>query len=206
MRSKITSKILAGHKHQSNLHLTPNRTGTAPTSPTKWLREPTALGCRHCSIHAPAHGPFRTTGSITDYKPEIKEEPRNRKPKSLTWMQMTSGSRRATNWEKAGQSLFIRRSRLLAFHVRNLRGSSPGLPSSPPAPATAGASPESVAAVGLFLDGEPSLGTGWKKRFIASGRRRRAGGSFPRNWTESPAGNVTRIYFFEINVTRITKT
>jgi len=86
----------------------------------------------------------------------------------------------------------------LAFHVTNLCGSSLGFPSSPPAPAAAGASPESVVAVGLFLAGEPSLGTGWKKRFIASGRRRGWRLLYPqvRNWTESSAVNVTLIFLF----------
>jgi hypothetical protein len=154
-----------------------------------------AFWVAYIAAYTPPHTDLSEQRAALQIKPQTKEEQPNRKPKSLTWMQMTSGSRRATNWEKAGQSLFIRRSRLLAFHVRNLRGSWPGLPSSPPAPAAAGAPPESVAAVGLFLAGEPSLGTGWKKRFIASGRRRRyrAGGSSPRNWTKSSAVNVTRI-------------
>jgi hypothetical protein len=124
---------------------------------------------------------------------------------------MTSGSRRATSCEKAGQSLFIRRSRLLAFHVRNLNGSSVGLPStSPPAPVAApadvGPSPGSAAPASRFLDGEPSLGTGWKKRFIACGLRRRLAG-YPRlgtrrnrtvrNWTVSIAESE-KLWGFEL--------
>ena len=109
---------------------------------------------------------------------------------------MTSGSRRATSCEKAGQSLFIRRSRLLAFHVRNLRGSSAGLPSpSPPvaAPAEAGPPSGSAAAACRFLDGEPSLATGWKKRFIACGLRVQAAAAAAAGYEEKPNGEHCKI-------------
>jgi hypothetical protein len=153
----IRSKTLAGHKHWTS----PCIAEYGPRRPAyRWFR-------RACGLADWTHRGRGRGGT-----------------RSLTWTQMTSGSRRATSCEKAGQSLFIRRSRLLAFHVRNLNGSSVGLPStSPPAPVAApadvGPSPGSAAPASRFLDGEPSLGTGWKKRFIACGLRRRLAG-YPR--------------------------
>lgn len=147
----------------------------AAQSPKTHSHIPTSA--QHCRLN-----PRGSKSRIKRRGKRSRPKPKTPAPAPLTWTQMTSGSTRETNWQKAGQSLFIRRSRLLAFHVTNLRGSSSrGAGGESPSPtaqaAAAGASPPreseseaeaAAAAAGLFFAGEPSLGTGWKKRFIAT--------------------------------------
>jgi len=76
--------------------------------------------------------------------------------KGFTCIAMISGSRVATNLENSGQLFLARRRKLLAFHVKNFKGSFPVCFSS------SSTSPL-VERAGFFED--PSFSSGLKNRF-----------------------------------------